>query len=456
MRLWLKFVLATGVAILLSLAVAGFLAGVLIERGFDRFVRAQENAYVQRLVPALADYYGRARSWAGLEVLLGQRRGNMGAGMGMAAGSGMRLILLDADFRVVLDSQELLEAGRPAPDEARAVASPIQVQGQTVGYLLSGASLNAARSRSAIEQAFLRSMAGVLATAGLVGTLAALLVALVLALQITAPARALTRAARRMAAGDLAQRVAISSGDELGQVGAAFNDMAAALARQEELRRQLVADVAHELRTPLAVMKVELESLQDGLSEPTPEVVASLNEEVGLLSRLVEDLRLLSLMDAGRLGLQFRPVSLAETAQGIFQQLGILAGPRDVTLASDVAPDLPAARADPDRLRQVLLNLVGNALQYTPPGGVVRLTARSEGTELHLQVADTGAGIAPQDLPHIFDRFYRTDASRARATGGSGLGLSIARGLVEAMGGHIWAESAVGKGTTVHFTLPRA
>ncbi len=455
MRLWLKMLLSTAAVILLSLVVAGVLAGVLIRRGFDRYVVAQEQNYVQRLVPALADYYASSGSWAGLdEVLTGRRGQAMGHGM-TGMGGGMRLIVLDADRRVVLDTQGLLAVGQSAPADVWEAGAPIVVRGREVGRLTSGAALAGERNRSAVERAFTGSLGWVLALAGLLGFAAAAIAAALLSLQITAPARDLTRAARRIAAGDRSQQVSVRSGDELGQVGVAFNEMAAALARQEELRRHLVADVAHELRTPLSVMQIELDSIQDGLTEPSPAALASLREEVGLLSRLVEDLRLLSLMDAGQLPLQAQPVALAESMQKAAQQAAREAENKGVALQVSVE-GLPAARADPDRLQQVLLNLLQNALRHTPAGGTVRLGAQAEGSAVHVQVADTGEGIAREDLAHIFERFYRADASRARASGGTGLGLTIARGLVEAMGGRIWAESTPGRGTTVHFTLPVA
>jgi signal transduction histidine kinase len=455
MRLWSKFLLATAAVLLICLIVAGGLAGILIRRAFDRFAVAQENANLQRIVLALVDYYEVNGSWSGVERLLTGRRAGQGQGMmgqgGM--GAGMRLLLLDTDRRILVDTQDEL-TGQPASAALWAAGLPIVVAGQEVGRLAGGAALAGAQSRTALEDTFLHSMSWVLVVAGIVGGVAATAVATILALQITAPARDLTHAARRVAAGDLAHRVTVHSSDELGEVGTAFNEMAAALGRQEDLRRQLVADVAHELRTPLSVMRVELESLQDGLAEPTPETLASRGEEVALLGRLVEDLRLLSLMDAGQLHLQLQSVVLAEAAQKVVQQVATAAERKGIALEAAVPAELPAVRADPDRLQQVLLNLVHNALRHTPAGGTVRLSAQVEGPVLHVRVADTGEGIAPEDLPHIFDRFFRADSSRARSSGGTGLGLSIVRGLVEAMGGRIWAESAVSTGTTVHFTLP--
>lgn len=455
MRLWLKFLLATAAILLICLFVAGGLAGILIRRAFDRFAIAQESANLQRIVPALVNYYEINGSWNGVERLLTGRRAGQGQGMGQGMGAGMRLLLLDTNRRIILDSQNEL-TGQAAPPALWQAGLPIVVESQEVGRLASGAALSEAQKRTVLESTFLKSMSWVLVVAGIVGGIAAAAVATLLALQITAPARDLTHAARRIASGDLAHRITIHSRDELGEVGTAFNDMAATLGRQEELRRQLVADVAHELRTPLSVMQVEIESLQDGLADPSPETIASLGEEVALLSRLVEDLRLLSLMDAGQLHLQFQPVVPAEAAQKVIQQVATAAERKGIALEIAMPAGLPATRADPDRLQQVLLNLLHNALRHTPAGGTVRLSAYAEGEFLHLQIADTGEGIAPEELPQIFDRFYRTDTSRARSSGGTGLGLSIVRGLVEAMGGQIWAESAVGTGTKVHFTLPVA
>jgi two-component system OmpR family sensor kinase/two-component system sensor histidine kinase BaeS len=456
MRLWLKFLLATAAILLICLVVAGGLAGILIRRAFDRFAIAQESANLQRIVPAMVNYYEVNGSWNGVERLISGRRAGQGQGlMGQGMGTGMRLLLLDTDHRILLDTQDEL-TGQTASPDLWAAGLPIVVEGQEVGRLASGAALTEVKNRTALESTFLRSMSWVLVVAGIVGGVAAAAVAALLALQITAPARNLTLAAQRIASGDLTHRVTVHSSDELGEVGTAFNEMAATLDRQEELRRQLVADVAHELRTPLSVMRVEIEALQDGLAEPTPETIASLGEEVALLGRLVEDLRLLSLMDAGQLHLQFQPVDPVEAAQKVVQQVAMSAERKGVALEIAVPAGLPAAHADPDRLQQVLLNLIHNALRHTPAGGTVHLSAQAVEGFLHLEIADTGEGIAPEELPHIFERFFRTDTSRARSSGGTGLGLSIVRGLVEAMGGRIWAESAVGTGTTVRFTLPVA
>jgi len=244
--------------------------------------------------------------------------------------------------------------------------------------------------------------------------------------------------------------------------------MAGALAQAETLRRNLVADIAHELRTPLAVLQGHVEGLQDGVLSPTPPTLDRLHEETLLLTRLVDDLRELSLAEAGELKLERQPSDLGELLRRSVAAMQPQAAEKGVTLALDVAPDLPLANVDADRIGQVMRNLLANALRYTTAGGSVtvmaRQTEKTRGTgvtgvtgevpALLVAVADSGPGIAPDDLPHVFDRFYRADKSRSRASGGAGLGLAIVKQLVEAHGGRVWAESEVGKGATFKFTLP--
>ena len=284
----------------------------------------------------------------------------------------------------------------------------------------------------------------------------ALVLAALLARHILMPVESLTAAARGMAGGDLRQRVTVRSRDELGLLGRAFNAMADSRSRLDDLRRNLVNDVAHELRTPLANLQGYLEVLRDGLTPPTPEVLATLHDESLLLSRLVADLQELALAEAGELPLHATAVPLAEPVTRALDALRPQADAKEVRLAADVADALPAALVDPARLSQILRNLLRNALAHTPPGGTVAVSARERGAEVVVAVRDTGVGIAPQHLPHIFDRFYRADPARSRATGGSGLGLAIVKHLVEAHGGRVTATSAVGTGSTFSFTLPAA
>jgi signal transduction histidine kinase len=277
--------------------------------------------------------------------------------------------------------------------------------------------------------------------------------------RVSRPLSRLTHAARAMAAGDLSVRVGNCAVREINELSQAFNTMAASIAGADQQRRQLTADVAHELRTPLSIIRGRLEGLQDGVYDATPEQIAVLLDETAQLERLIEDLRLLALADAGQLPLYrtaLRPERLLHEVERSFSHQALTCG---VTLSVRPGIDLPAMQADPQRLEQVLDNLVGNALRYTPAGGAVVVSAWNEAASngsprVGIAVADTGIGISEQDLPHVFDRFYRADRARSRSSGGAGLGLAIAKRIVDAHGGRIWAHSTPGHGTMVAFSLP--
>ncbi|GAA3500543.1 hypothetical protein GCM10019016_076490 [Streptomyces prasinosporus] len=285
--------------------------------------------------------------------------------------------------------------------------------------------------------------------------LAAVLGALLLSRAVLRPVRAMTLAAKGLGEGDLERRVPVSGRDEIAQLGGAFNRMADSLQAGEERQRRLIGDIAHELRTPLANLRGYLEALRDGVVEPTPDLLASLHEEAMLQQRIVDDLQDLALAEAGALTYHPTEVDLRELLE-----TGRTAH-RAQAEAAGVALELEAPRpvfvtADPDRLRQVVGNLVGNALRATPAGGSVTLALIPRGELAVVEVRDTGKGIAAKDLPHLFDRFWRADASRGRATGGSGLGLSIARQIVTDHRGTIEVRSTLGTGTTFTVVLPAA
>jgi signal transduction histidine kinase len=259
-----------------------------------------------------------------------------------------------------------------------------------------------------------------------------------------------------MEKGDLTGRISLRSGDEIGQLATAFNAMADGLTRLEQLRRNMVGDVAHELRTPLTNIRGYLEAARDGLVTPDMALVDNLYEEVMLLNRLVDDLQDLALAEAGQLPLERRPVEVSEVARMATEAIRPQVEARGLELSLDLPSDLPPVAADPHRIGQVLRNLFNNALEFTPHGGQITLTARLDGTWVCLEVSDSGPGIAPEQLPFVFERFYRADSSRARATGGAGLGLAIVKQLVEAHGGRVWVKSTSGAGSLFGFTLPVA
>jgi signal transduction histidine kinase len=299
------------------------------------------------------------------------------------------------------------------------------------------------------------------------GALAAFLTAVVasgiLSYQMVAPANRMAVVTQRIAEGHYGERVPLPENvpeenlDEWEQLAFRFNQMAEHLQNTEEMRRQLIGDVAHELRTPLASIKGSMEGLIDGVLPASPETFQNIYHEADRLQRLVADLQELSRVEDGQAVLNTRPVTPQGLAEGVAARLQHQFEEKGVTFTKDIPAGLPAVQVDEDRIGQVLLNLVGNALQYTPRGGRVWLTAAAKGQEVHFIVRDNGIGIATGHIPHLFDRFYRVDKSRSRAGGGSGIGLTIARRLVEAHGGRIWAESpGPSQGSTFTFTLPVA
>jgi two-component system OmpR family sensor kinase/two-component system sensor histidine kinase BaeS len=305
-----------------------------------------------------------------------------------------------------------------------------------------------------------------------------LLLAVFFAQRLSRPLRDITRAAQQLAGGQLDVQVRRAPIRELDTLAQAFNAMARSLEQADKQRRQMTADIAHELRTPLTIIKGRLEGLQDGVYSPTPEEVDRLLGETALLERLIEDLRLLALAEAGQLPLYREPLDARDLLESARLAFAGQAASQGVALHIEAAGALSQIDADPQRMAQVLANLVANALRYTPEGGSITLRVSSEfkvmSSELAVysadtqnsklktqnsvvfQVSDTGRGIAPEDLPHVFDRFYRADRSRARGSGGAGLGLAITRQIVVAHGGQIWAESELGHGTTISIALPVA
>ena len=292
--------------------------------------------------------------------------------------------------------------------------------------------------------------------------LAAMIVAIALSLffsrSVIAPVRAMSRATQRIADGRYDERVQVNGSDELAQLALYFNQMAEKLNQIESMRRRLIGDVSHELRTPLTAIKGSMEGLMDGVLPATDETYQQIHSEADRLNRLVDDLQELSRVEARSYKLDIKSLDVSSLARTVTKRLAPQADARHITLYLELPPDLPYILADEDRVTQVLTNLTGNGLQYTPEGGRITISAKQVGNEVQIDVRDTGVGIPPEHLTNIFDRFYRVDKSRSRQNGGgSGIGLTIARALVEAHGGRIWAESEGNeKGSVFTFTLPIA
>lgn len=292
---------------------------------------------------------------------------------------------------------------------------------------------------------------------------AAVVVSIFVTRQVVTPIQAMMRASQRIAAGQYGERVDVRGNlardelDELARLALSFNQMAAQLEKTEKMRQRLIGDVAHELRTPLTTIKGTTEGLIDGVLNPEPELFDQIYREADRLQRLVQDLQELSRVEAGAVELHLRPVPVERLVQATVDRLKRQFDEKGVDVEISLSPDLPPVAVDEDRAGQILLNLVGNALQYTPAGGKVVITAQPERQQVAIAIRDTGIGISAEHLMHLFTRFYRVDKSRSRAGGGSGIGLTIARHLVQAHGGTLRAESrGLGQGSTFTFTLPIA
>jgi signal transduction histidine kinase len=437
------------VVIVVAVGVVAFLASRATTGEFQRYVERGGMIRHERFEVFLAGYYTQNQSWSGVQPLVEQ--------MGQITGE--RIVLADGEGQIVADSANKLVGQTVGQHWAAPVASIGPLRGVPVGVVYANP-LGPADDPQ--REAFLASINRALLLAAGIAGLAAVLLTLVLSRRILRPVEALTAAARRMEKGDLSQRVEVYSQDEIGELARAFNAMADGLARLEELRRNMVSDVAHDLRTPLSNIRGYLEAVQDGVVEPKREVIDSLCEEAMLLSRLVDDLQELALAEAGQLRLERRPVAPADLVNRAMEAARVQAAAKGIALQVDLPADLPLVDADHQRIGQVLGNLLSNALTHTPSGGEITIVARrcpelvegAKGSKVEVSISDTGEGIPPEHLPYVFERFYRADKSRSRVTGGTGLGLSIAKQLVEAHGGTIGVESTLGEGSVFWFTLP--
>ncbi len=459
-----KFTLAFLLVSVLGMGLFVWLAGQRTRSEFDRFLSARDQTV---LVNALSDYYAAHGSWRGIRQELDRNS---------------RLDRYSHDATLA-DAQQIIVMSAPPytvdqllPKLEMAQSTPIKSNGQIAGYLhfpLPNGPLNT--NSSSPEANFWQNVGWAAVTSAGIAALTALVVGGLLARTLTRPIRELTAATQAMASGQLDQRVTVRSRDEIGELATSFNQMSSDLARASQLRKQMTADLAHDLRTPLTILRGYMEGLQDGRLPGSPKLYTIMQGEVQHLQRMVEDLRTLSLADFGELPLNRRmvdPAALLERTglayigqaeeQGIALRIAINGkinseasaetdGEMDEEMYSRPTPGLPSISVDTDRMSQVLNNLVSNALRHTTQGEIL-LSAMAEEHKVILKVSDTGAGIAAEHLPFVFDRFYRADAARQRNdSDSSGLGLAIAKAIVEAHGGSIAVASTPGQGTT--FTI---
>src|SRR6266545_5955991 len=429
-------------------ALTAILVNVAFGSRFTGYLDAQQQVREQQLVAILADSYSRSNGWVG---------GDLSSLTPIAFMDGGTLRLLDASGQTVWAPSPDQLLGQMAEMHRQMMGGgvlgpehrlPVAVGGEVVGTAVVRFPATGLLPQ---DVTFRASVNRLLLFGGLAAGLLALLLGIVLARRATAPARELARAARGFASGDRGRRVRYDTPDEFGEMARAFNAMGDAVEQEDRLRRDFAAEVAHEVRTPLAILRSQIEAIQDGVVDPDAPTVASLHEETLRLTRLMGDLETLASAEASGFSLSpqrtaLRPL-LEEVTRG-FQPRFDEAG---VSLRSEL--DDVAADADPNRMRQVVSNLLSNALKFTPSGGSVELVLRPIGEQAVIRVADTGPGISSEELPHVFDRFFRGHGVRASV---SGIGLTVVRELVEAHGGSIEVSSEPGAGTAFTVRLPGA
>lgn len=459
-----------------GLALASVIANWLTVREFKQLSMEQAR---NRFVADATAYYDANGKWDGLTEAYFLRRGppppndsgprtiatsDATQSLSVTAASmvppvpnrsprGLYFILMDSIGKVIVPAGDYKQ-GDIVPTNAMTDSVPVNVNNMQVGRVLA---IGSAPPLNPFEEAFLRRINRALFYAALGAAGFALLLGVILARNLTQPLRALTMAIRAVATGNLKQRVTVTSHDELGTLASAFNQMSEDLDALMQSRRQMTADIAHDLRTPLTVIGGYVESMRDGVLKPTTERLNLIHSEVLHLQRLVEDLRTLSQADAGELSLNRESTPIVDLLARVAQSYRPLADKQSITIKTEFRENLPPVFADPDRLTQVLSNLVTNALRYSPEGGEIIFRAwqepQQERQSLWIAVQDNGAGIAPEALPHIFDRFYRADSARSNGSE-SGLGLAIAKSIIEAHGGSIRASSQPSKGTQIQICLP--
>lgn len=457
--------------ILVAITTAGLVAIFIRRTSIDRLSSLIIDQQRSTLLQNLQEYYNSTGSWANISQqwnlmrirpLSTSQTGGQPDGsppfdffvpnQGPSARDRRHLFgLADQAGRVIISVDPTQPQGTLLPASDLQGGTPITVNGTQVGTILTAPFQPRFNPE---EYLFIQRTTQALLLAVLGSVMVALVLGVLLARTLTLPLQALTEASHNIASGQLEQQVEVKTHDEIGQLAAAFNRMSQEVTRVNQMRRQMTADIAHDLRTPLTVIAGYVESMRDGVLQPTPERLSLIYAEIERLQNLVGDLKMLSQVDAGELPLHPRNTSPQKLLERMAAPFGTRAEQQGVRLEVLAPGNLPDVNVDDARMMQVFGNLISNALRYTPEGGQITLSAQRVDGEVQLAVQDTGEGIDESELEHIFDRFHRADKSRHADAGETGLGLAIVKALVEAHGGRVWAESKPDEGTAIRIALP--
>ena len=441
----LQILLSMVAVILITVGMTAFMAGRAANAEIERVQGRDDTLRNRRLGHLLAQQYAERRSWLEAQGLL----------EGAGAMYGQRVVLTNTEGIVVADTHRIMMGRRLNSRIASRVTFPVSGPEGDLGTVMVNPDLPARppSTIAALVEPVGPPLNVVLVLSGLLAVAVALVLTFFLSRRMVAPVESLAKVAHLVAQGDFSTRAEAGSRDEVGELARRFNDMVGELERTEELRRNMVADLAHELRTPLTNIRGYIEGISDGVITPDPKTLESMQGEVVLLTRLIEDLQDLALAESGRLQLQIKECDLSQLARSAVTAFQQQAQGKGIALQVD-APDPVVLQGDEGRISQIIRNLLSNAISYTPYQGQVTVGSRFDGGGPVLVVRDDGPGIPTEDLPYVFERFYRVDKSRSRYTGGIGLGLTIARRLAEAHGGGISVISQEGQGTEFRVVFP--
>jgi two-component system, OmpR family, sensor histidine kinase BaeS len=442
----IKLILAFLSIGIISVAVIFITARWNTRQEFIRFLTEQDRS---NIVAQLTEYYENNGTWAGAEVYMYPDSGHQGPGGGPPRR--IPFILTDPKGAVLIANDRYKVGDKVSTSDLKQGVS-ISEDGRVVGVLVPMPMPFQGQPR---EVEFIQRINLYLVYGALVGMVIALLLGIILSRTLTRPIRELTRATHAVSEGDLSQQVPVRSRDELGELARAFNKMSSELSRSVNARKQMTADIAHELRTPLSLILGHAEAVHDGVLPPSRENFEIIREEATRLEHLINDLRTLSLADAGELSMQVETIDPQRLIQEVYSLYQYQAQKKNITFELDTAPNLPLIEVDPGRMTQVLTNILDNAMRHTPEGGRIILAALEADDMVELSVQDSGPGLDIEEADRIFERLYRADPSRYREDGGSGLGLAIAKSIVQAHGGQISAESKPGSGLKIKICLPK-